>query len=129
MFPVVHFEIPYKNSERITKFYSSVFGWKMTVMEPDSNNYILVTTAEYDAKPGFPAGAINGGFYAVQPEWLPHHPSIVIAVDDVQTTKNDIIQYGGKIIGDPVTIPNYGIYLSFIDTEGNRNSIIQPSGM
>lgn len=127
MFPVVHFEIPYKNGGRISQFYSLVFGWKLTVMESASNDYILVTTAESDAKPGYPAGAINGGFYAVQAEWHPHYPSIVIGVDDLQTTMDDITKYGGKIIGEPVEIPNYGRFVSFIDTEGNRNSIIQPS--
>lgn len=129
MYPVVHFEIPYKNGERISKFYNSVFGWKLTELKHSSNNYILITTAESDAKPGFPSGAINGGFYAVNPEWHPHYPSIVIAVDEVLTTIAEIIKYGGKIIGEPVEIPNYGIYVSFVDTEGNRNSIIQAFGM
>ncbi len=29
MDPVVHFEMPYENSERLVKFYTQVFGWQM----------------------------------------------------------------------------------------------------
>ncbi|HTE48603.1 MAG TPA: hypothetical protein VK675_01710 [Candidatus Paceibacterota bacterium] len=33
---------------------------------------------------------------------------------------------GGKVLGEPMEIPDYGQYVSFIDTEGNRVSIMQP---
>ena len=29
MNPVVHFEMPYENSERLMQFYSQAFGWQM----------------------------------------------------------------------------------------------------
>jgi len=29
--PVVHFEMPYENSERVKAFYENVFGWKMNL--------------------------------------------------------------------------------------------------
>ncbi len=31
MNPVVHFEIPYENRERMAKFYESAFAWKLEV--------------------------------------------------------------------------------------------------
>jgi hypothetical protein len=126
MNPVVHFELPYKNAERISKFYQSVFGWKLTSLGKDSGNYILATTTESDAKPGFPAGAINGGFFSIKPDWPGQYPSIVIGVGNIQEAINTINKNGGKVLGEPMEIPNFGIYVSFLDTEGNRNSIIQP---
>ena len=30
------------------------------------------------------------------------------------------------LTGEPMEIPNFGKYVSFLETEGNRNSIIQP---
>ncbi|MGB4927042.1 MAG: hypothetical protein WBP25_11190 [Giesbergeria sp.] len=33
---------------------------------------------------------------------------------------------GGDVIGEPMAIPGVGEYVSFVDTEGNRNSMIQP---
>lgn len=129
MNPVVHFEIPYKESKRIANFYESTFGWKTTDLGEASGNYILAQTAVNDAKPGFPAGSIDGGFYPVKPDWPQQFPSIVIGVADINETIEKINQNGGAVLGEPMPIPNFGIYVSFLDTEGNRNSIIQPVGM
>lgn len=129
MNPVVHFELPYENAERISIFYQTVFGWKLTNLGEESGNYIIATTTETDAKPGFPAGAINGGFYPVKPGWPEQYPSIVIGVDDIQESMDAVNKNGGKALGEPMEIPDYGIYVSFLDTEGNRNSMIQPVRM
>lgn len=129
MNPVVHFELPYENAERISKFYGIVFGWKLTNLGEESGNYILATSTETDAKPGMPAGAINGGFYPFKQDWPQQYPSIVIGVENIKEAIVFIEQNGGKVLGEPMNIPNFGVYVSFLDTEGNRNSIIQPSGM
>ena len=89
----------------------------------------MATTTESDAKPGFPAGAINGGFFPIKPDWPLQYPSVVIAVGNIKKSINAIIKNGGKVLGEPMEIPNFGIYVSFLDTEGNRNSIIQPVGI
>jgi hypothetical protein len=33
---------------------------------------------------------------------------------------------GGEVLGEPMAIPAVGDYVSFVDTEGNRHSILQP---
>ena len=33
---------------------------------------------------------------------------------------------GGKVLGDPMDIPGIGKYVSFLDTEGNRVSMLKP---
>lgn len=129
MSPVVHFELPYKDAKRIAKFYSESFGWKITDLGEQSGNYILAQTTDKDAKPGFPAGSIDGGFYPLKPDWPNQYPSIVIGVEDINETIERINKNGGTVLGEPMTIPNFGIYVSFLDTEGNRNSVIQPQGM
>jgi predicted enzyme related to lactoylglutathione lyase len=129
MNPVVHFELPYKDGKRITKFYADSFGWKITDLGEQSGNYILAQTAVKDAKNGFPAGSINGGFYPEKPGWPAQYPSIVIGVENIDESIGKINQNGGTVLGEPVSIPDFGIYVSFLDTEGNRNSIIQPEGM
>lgn len=129
MNPVVHFELPYTDAQRITNFYQATFGWKITDLGAQSGNYILAQTATKDAKPGFPAGTIDGGFFPVKPDWPSQHPSIVIGVQNIEETITAINQNGGTVLGEPIAIPNFGSYVSFLDTEGNRNSIIQPQGM
>lgn len=34
---------------------------------------------------------------------------------------------GGQVLADPMTIPGVGAYVPFMDTEGNRLSMLQPS--
>ena len=126
MNPVVHFEFPYENRDRIARFYESTFGWNMQFLGEDMGHYVLVTTATTDAKPGAPAGAINGGFYPKKPDWPAHYPSIVIGVSDILDSMQKVIDAGGKVLGEPMEIPGIGQYVSFLDTEGNRNSILQP---
>ena len=41
MNPVVHFEMPYDNRERMAKFYGSAFGWQTQMLGEDMGNYVL----------------------------------------------------------------------------------------
>ncbi|SNT10217.1 hypothetical protein SAMN05421640_2282 [Ekhidna lutea] len=126
MNPVVHFEIPYKNAERAVTFYSKVFGWKYEQLGSDMGDYILLVTAVSDAKPGEVAGAINGGMFPFKEDWPAQYPSIVIAINDINETILMINENGGEVLGDPMPIPGTGLYVSFLDTEGSRLSILQP---
>jgi len=128
MNPVVHFEIPYQDPGKITGFYESAFGWRTQMLGEEMGNYILATTAEADTRPGSPAGAINGGFYPRNPDWPAQHPSIVIAVDDIAESMAAIERAGGEVLGEPMSIPGIGRYVAFLDTEGNRSSLLQPGG-
>ena len=127
MNPVVHFEMPYDDPVRIAEFYHAAFGWKVERLGEEMGNYVLATTAESDAKPGFPAGAIDGGFYPRKPDWPAQYPSVVIAVEDVEDAMGRVRTAGGQVLGEPMSIPGVGRYVSFLDTEGNRNSMLQPA--
>jgi hypothetical protein len=127
MCPVVHFEMPAENRNRMADFYSTVFGWKTEMLGPEMGDYVLATTIEKDAngRPSKP-GAINGGFFPKKPDWPAQYPSIVIAVDNIQEYIKDVEKAGGEILGEPIEISGVGQYVSFIDTEGNRVSLLQP---
>jgi predicted enzyme related to lactoylglutathione lyase len=126
MDPVVHFELPYDDRERIARFYQQAFGWKTDFLGPEMGNYVVATTAVADAKPGAPAGAIDGGFYPRKPDWPAQYPSVVIAVRDVAVAMGKITAAGGRVLGEPMDIPGIGRYVSFLDPEGNRLSVLQP---
>lgn len=68
MNPVVHFEMPYDDPERLMKFYKAAFGWKAKMLGEQMGNYVLATTTESkpDGTPLKP-GRINGGFFAKKP--------------------------------------------------------------
>jgi len=109
------------------KFYESTFGWRTEQLGPDMGDYVLVTTAETDAsrRPKMP-GMINGGFYPKRNDWPAQYPSVVVAVDDIRTSMKKVTEAGGKVLGEPMEIPGYGLYVSFFDSEGNRVSMMQP---
>ncbi len=126
MDPVVHFEMPYDDSERMARFYRDVFGWETQPLGPEMGNYVVVTTAKTDIKPGAPAGAIGGGFFERKADWPDQVPGIVIAVGDIAASMAKVRAAGGEVLGEPMAIPGIGEYVSFRDTEGNRASMLQP---
>ncbi len=127
MNPVVHFEMAAENKKRMSDFYSNVFGWQTQQFGPEMGEYIVVSTSESDenGRPKNP-GSINGGFYQRLEDPKLNYPSVVIAVDDIKESIEKIKKAGGKILGEPMEIPGVGTYVSFIDTENNRVSILQP---
>ncbi len=130
MNPVVHFEMPAEDRERMSKFYTRAFGWRTEQLGPEMGNYVVVTTSERD-KSGFPKepGMINGGFFQKTDDKPSQYPSVLIAVDDIREHMKIVEKAGGKVLDEPCDIPGVGAYVSFLDTEGNRVSMIQPLPM
>jgi len=142
MDPVTHFEMPAKDKKRAAAFYANVFGWQMQQLGPEMGDYLTAGTVEVDAQrvPRKP-GAINGGFYTPTADTTA--PSVVITVKDIRATMKAIEKAGGKVLrrrpvteqggramevgmGEPDVIPGVGLWVSFLDSEGNRASLIQP---
>ena len=126
MNPVVHFEMPAENRQRMADFYSKTFGWKTQMLGKDMGNYVIATTTESDEKGPKKPGAINGGFFTKTDDMPAQYPSVVVAVDDINDSMKKVMKAGGKVLGDPMEIPGVGQYVSFFDTEGNRVSMLQP---
>lgn len=135
MDPVVHFEMPVEDSKRMSAFYAGAFGWEMKMMGPEMGEYVLATTTESNEKGPVKPGAINGGFFKMdksKPGF--QYPSVVIAVKDIKDSMNKVEEAGGKVLGgqkpgEPDDIPGVGLYVSFLDTEGNRVGMLQPIRM
>ncbi len=127
MYPVVHFEMPSYDMKRMTDFYAQAFGWESRDLGADMGGYNLVTTAETD-EAGVPQerARINGGFFSHHEGAALTHPSLVIGVDDIHAAIERVRTAGGTIMGEPMEIPGFGMYISFVDTEGNKSSIMQP---
>jgi uncharacterized protein len=125
--PVVHFEMPYEDEARLTRFYQQAFGWGMQSTGPQMGDYVMAATAQTDENRMVTSpGTINGGFFPRSPDG-PQHPSVVIAVGDLDTAIRSVAEAGGTVLGGPIEIPGIGLYVSFTDTEGNRVSLLQPT--
>ena len=132
MNPVVHFEMPYEDRDRMSDFYAKTFGWEVNKLGEEMGSYAVVHTSETDQNQMIKEpGRINGGlFKRTKPDQV---PSVVIAVDDIYDAMKKVEAGGGKVLGGsqgngkPDDIPGIGLYAGFIDTEGNRVSLLQPS--
>lgn len=123
--PVVHFEMPFKDSDRVTEFYSKVFGWDMTQMGESMANYILAGTTETENMQSVKPGEINGGFFESSEE-NNKYPLVTIKVENMEEAMEEVKAAGGKILSGPHDIPGVGQYTSIMDTEDNRVSLLQP---
>ena len=126
MNPVVHFEMPADDRQRMADFYSKTFGWQTQIMGAEMGNYVVATTTESDESGPKKPGAINGGFFTRTADMPAQYPSVVISVDDIGESSRQVTAAGGKVLGEPMEIPGIGQYVSFFDTEGNRVSMLQP---
>jgi uncharacterized protein len=121
---VGHFEIPADEVERARKFYSAVFGWKMTHI-PEMN-YTMAYTGPVDSQ-GMPTapGYIGGG---IGPrEGVLKHPLVTIVVDEIQAALKLVESHGGKVLQpqQPIGDGTMGSVAYIQDTEGNVTGLYQ----
>ncbi|MDE1855646.1 MAG: VOC family protein [Candidatus Micrarchaeota archaeon] len=113
---IIHFEIPARNLAKLGRFYSSVFGWKITDSGMKGMKYMLVKT-------GSRKGALGGGMYKrVKKEG----PRNFVGTNNIDATIKKFKKAGGKIIMGKADIPNVGFSAIGLDPEGNTVGLFQP---
>lgn len=126
MDPVVHFELPAEDRNRMSEFYTRAFGWRTQMLGAEMGNYVVATTTDSDENGPKKPGAINGGFFTKTNDRPAQYPSVVIAVENINESMKKVTDARGKVLGEPMDIPGVGKYVSFFDTEGNRVGMLQP---
>jgi uncharacterized protein len=127
MNPVTHFEMAGEDMERMKKFYESAFNWKTSQMGAEMGNYIVVNTDETDEQGMLKkTNRINGGFYKKMADPQMNAPSVVVAVEKLESAIEKIKSAGGTVLTEIMPIPNVGRYVSIRDTEGNRVGVLEP---
>jgi len=120
---VVHFEIPYDNKDRASKFYSEIFGWKL--LDVPKMEYTMIYAAKVDkSNMVVEKGAINGGLFHRSDS--AKQPIIVIGVQSIDETIKKVLSTGGKVVTPKQRIPN-GSYARVADSEGNVIGIADES--
>ena len=119
---IVHFEIPADDVEKLRKFYSELFGWKIEKM-PGPVEYWGIATVPVNEK-GMPQRlGVNGGMMKRQnPE---HKPVNYIAVESVDEYVKKIEALGGRVIVPKMEVPGIGWWALALDPEGNQFAIMQ----
>ena len=111
---VIHFEIPVDDANRASKFYTSVFGWK--IEKSPMMDYWLVTTGP-DAEPG-----INGALNTRENLKVTTN---TVSVNSVDAALTKVTKAGGKGLTPKMPIPGVGWFAYCQDTEGNTFGIMQ----
>jgi predicted enzyme related to lactoylglutathione lyase len=119
---IVHFEIPADDVEKLRKFYSELFGWKIEKM-PGPVEYYGIETVPVDAK-GMPERpGVNGGM--MKKQYPDHKPVNYITVESVDEYVKKIEVLGGRVIVPKMEVPGIGWWALALDPEGNQFAILQ----
>ncbi len=114
---VIHFEIPAKDMEKMKKFYTAVFGWKMTDASMPQMKYTMVETTETGKEGPTKPGAINGG--VTERSGKGDTPRVVVHVDSIDDAAKRIKANGGKALSQRMPVGDMGFYMLCSDCEGN----------
>lgn len=113
---VVHFEIPADDESRAREFYSSAFGWQVSVMPEMSYSMIKTTPTDATGMPSV-AGSINGGMFHREGDLT--SPVVTVDVDDIDAALEKINSLGGTTVLARQEVGTMGWAAYFRDTEGN----------
>jgi len=119
---IVHFEIPADDVQKLRKFYSELFGWKIQ-KTPGPVEYWSIETVPVDKKGEPIRPGVNGGMMKRQnPE---HKPVNYILVESVDEYIKKIEALGGKVIVPKMEVPGIGWWALALDPEGNQFAILE----
>ena len=122
---VVHFEIPAKDVEKISKFYSELFGWKIQKVE--WMDYWLVETVPIDDQGRPIRPEVNGGLYKKTSR--DDKERNYIQVESVDEYIDKVVKLGGKIIVPKMEVPKTGFTAIAADPDGNVFGLFEPIPM
>jgi predicted enzyme related to lactoylglutathione lyase len=119
---IIHFEIPADDVEKMKKFYSDVFGWK--IRDVPEMQYVTLQTVPTDEKGMLKEPGVNGGMYKrTAKEQVPVN---YISVESVDEYIDRVVKSGGKLIAPKQYVPKVGTFAWIADPEGNPLGIIKP---
>jgi len=108
---ICHFEIPADDIEKIRKFYTELFDWKIEKTDLQ-NEYWIITTTKENGEEGI-GGAIEKRQNPQQ------HITVNIDVPSVKEFTVRIEKLGGTVFVQKTTVLDKGYYAYCLDPEGN----------
>jgi uncharacterized protein len=115
---IVHFEIPAQDVEKLSKFYSDVFGWKFTKAPMAEMDYWMIST-------GPRAKSVGGGMYKKAME--KETPRNYIGVDKIDRAIETFKASGGAEVVGKQEVPGMGWSFIGADPEGNLIALFEAS--
>jgi uncharacterized protein len=114
---IIHFEIPANDAERLSRFYSEVFGWKFKKAPVPGMDYWLITTG--------PRGkSVGGGMY--RRSGPDDRPRNFIHVEEIDRAIGSFLSAGGSQVVPKMQVPGMGWSFIGADPEGNVIALWEP---
>jgi predicted enzyme related to lactoylglutathione lyase len=121
---ISHFEIYANDPEKLTKFYTTLFDWKVTPVP--GMDYRTVHTGDTDEKGMLKQpGAINGGIITRPAGYGVNGFVNYAMVDSIEDTVSRATSLGAKMTKGKSVVPGMGWFAMFLDPEGNNFAIFQ----
>jgi len=123
---VVHFEIPADDPEKLSQFYTRLFGWQVQKLTMGATDYYSTATVETDEH-GMPQqpGAINGSIAKrMSPDQRAMNYVNVESVDEYLEKARGL---GATVLMGKSPVPGMGYFAQLTDPEGNPFGIWQDS--
>jgi uncharacterized protein len=122
---IIHFEIPANDVEKLKKFYSDLFSWKIEKL--GGMEYYSITTVPMDEKGNLLRPGVNGGLY--KREQPMQQPVNYIYVESVDEYAKKVTALGGKIVVPKMEVTGMGWFALAQDPEGNTFGIFEVKPM
>jgi predicted enzyme related to lactoylglutathione lyase len=121
---ISHFEIYANDPDRLAKFYTDMFDWKITTVP--GMDYRMVHTGDTDDKGMLQQpGAINGGI-ARRPAGYGVNGAVNYAmVDSIEDAVARATKLGAKLTKGKTAVPGMGWFAMFLDPEGNNFAVFK----
>ncbi|MGA2664696.1 MAG: VOC family protein [Nitrososphaerales archaeon] len=116
---VVHFEIPADNPEKLSKFYSDVFGWKFEKASMPGMDYWMIATGPRNK-------SVGGGMYKKM--GAQDGPKNYVNVDKIDKHIEAFKSAGGKELVGKMEVPKMGWSFIGVDPEGNAIGLFETTG-
>jgi predicted enzyme related to lactoylglutathione lyase len=101
------------------KFYSSIYGWKVTEQPMGAmGTYRVLNRGE----------RMSGGIMGLPAPGVPPHWAAYVAVANVDATVKRVESLRGKLLVPPTDIPNMGRFAAFTDPTGAALSVFHGQG-
>ncbi len=121
---VSHFEFYADDPDKLAKFYTDLFDWKISPVP--GMDYRIVHTGETDENGMLKQpGAINGGI-ARRPEGYRVNGAVNYAmVDSIEDATARAQSLGASVTKGKTAVPGMGWFAMFTDPEGNNFAIFK----
>lgn len=117
--PVVHFEFWSRNPEAASRFYSSVFDWRIDYA-PQLSYWLIDTGAVLGG------GGVNGGMFQPQAGSLPAKLALYVGVDDVGAYVDKAVAAGARVLVPETEIPGVGWSAVVLDPDQRAIGLFKP---